>query len=648
MKQIATTLSLGLLGLLLAGTALAQPVRNGTDVFFARDVDGAAITLDGALDEAVWQQAESFTLTMDAFFAPGGGSQDFGGQVLTEPTDPVNATIHLLRDGNTLYVGVDAEDKSIGGQPVNNFFNHDGLIMSMVNRMNRENAYNGDNWFNGANTDEFFYSWLTPRGLADSVGIDPFHFGNNVVDGEPQNWMGAAVVDGVSNDDTNGTGTPTDDVGYTMEVMIDLAAFGYDMTDADGDVVPMTFGIYDLDYMWPVNPDLQYRTRAWLQNPWGGDMPWGTNYIYGSPDVTVNSGDVPMITEADLNVHQLDDGDAIVIDGQLDEPSWSSVNPQVVLQYQMSPEMLDALPGIGPYYTHWFRPGGGDEAPPVVDPTTGAITMRFEGSTLYVGLDTDDQAVSGQTQSESRYDGIRVVIRGLEDDPNSGEARFPHHQFLFVVDSTGAAVIGQEGLDENGDPRPGIEAAASLKGSGTAGDPSDVDEGYQIEVAMDLATLLGFPDDLAGEVMYVGINFFDGDDLDPAENSYGMRTWWLTERGSGPTAMAFFNVNPPVSIDDAPGEVPRAITLYGNYPNPFNPATTLRYGLPQTGEVRIHVFDLLGRAVARLEPGVQAAGLNTVPFDAAGLASGLYLYRIDLLQAGRVESSTVGRMMLLK
>jgi hypothetical protein len=69
-------------------------------------------------------------------------------------------------------------------------------------------------------------------------------------------------------------------------------------------------------------------------------------------------------------------------------------------------------------------------------------------------------------------------------------------------------------------------------------------------------------------------------------------------------------------------------SLQQNYPNPFNPLTVVSFQLPAVSEVRLAVYDLLGREVATLVNERRAAGSHSVRFDASGLASGAYFYRL--------------------
>ncbi|NUN69648.1 MAG: T9SS type A sorting domain-containing protein [Bacteroidetes bacterium] len=87
----------------------------------------------------------------------------------------------------------------------------------------------------------------------------------------------------------------------------------------------------------------------------------------------------------------------------------------------------------------------------------------------------------------------------------------------------------------------------------------------------------------------------------------------------------------------------RTFEVSQNYPNPFNPATTIRYTLPEAGNVRIGVYTITGQRVAEMNEGYRAAGSYRVQFNAQGLSSGVYFYRLEF--AGR---SVVRKMVLMK
>jgi len=85
------------------------------------------------------------------------------------------------------------------------------------------------------------------------------------------------------------------------------------------------------------------------------------------------------------------------------------------------------------------------------------------------------------------------------------------------------------------------------------------------------------------------------------------------------------------SAESHSSDMPHAFALQQNYPNPFNPSTTIKYELPKSSEVRLSVFDMLGREVSVLVNERRDAGVHEVKFDGSNLASGVYFYR---LQAG--------------
>jgi len=89
--------------------------------------------------------------------------------------------------------------------------------------------------------------------------------------------------------------------------------------------------------------------------------------------------------------------------------------------------------------------------------------------------------------------------------------------------------------------------------------------------------------------------------------------------------------------------VPESYTLGQNHPNPFNPITTISFGLTKASWVKLAVYDLMGRQVEVLVDGYREAGLHETTFDAGKLASGIYIYRIE---AG--DFAAVKKLILLK
>ena len=95
-------------------------------------------------------------------------------------------------------------------------------------------------------------------------------------------------------------------------------------------------------------------------------------------------------------------------------------------------------------------------------------------------------------------------------------------------------------------------------------------------------------------------------------------------------------------------EIPTEFALEGNYPNPFNPTTTIQFDLPETSEVTIEIVNMLGQRVMTLPRQTVQAGANRkVQIDALNLSSGMYLYRVLAVSPNNTWVST-GRMTLIK
>jgi hypothetical protein len=136
----------------------------------------------------------------------------------------------------------------------------------------------------------------------------------------------------------------------------------------------------------------------------------------------------------------------------------------------------------------------------------------------------------------------------------------------------------------------------------------------------------------------------------------GVHDVYLRFRGTGTSSLillqwlTFLDESGQATPVDEPqyGGLPETFELQQNYPNPFNPSTTIGYSLPATGNghesmgtrwVRLVVYDMLGREVMVLVDEKKEPGEYHVKFDAAGLASGVYLYR--LTAGGFVQTKTM-------
>ena len=130
--------------------------------------------------------------------------------------------------------------------------------------------------------------------------------------------------------------------------------------------------------------------------------------------------------------------------------------------------------------------------------------------------------------------------------------------------------------------------------------------------------------------------------------------WWYVEAtdgvdttGASPDSLTIqWDISDMLSIDD--DLMPLSFALHQNYPNPFNPTTTLQYDLPEDAQVKIMIYDLMGREVKTLVNNQQTAGFKSIIWNASNnlgqpVSAGMYLYRIS---AGDFHS--VKKMILLK
>jgi hypothetical protein len=626
--------------LLLAGIlgCLAYPAvgQARPDVFWARTT--ASLNLDGVLDEPAWAAAESMIIVygQDAGI-PGSGYKVEAG---VDASDPTHATLKFLTVGNQLYLGAKVHDRSIGGSKDFNRF--DGFLMALKDH---------------ASTDapkppaEYFYSWWYPNttdpqpegqlpGFVGKWGSWPPDAPRTPE--QIDAWDARTVVHGLSNSDAQL------DTDYTVEMRFNLTPMGYHVNYPEGDVVEWNIAIYDTDWFWPIDVHTFSVNRVWWQSPWGNTAWFNQVYIYSKPSVTINSGPLPADDGRQNTIPNGAGQPDPVIDGALNEAVWSMNAPAAyAFELRYGDEYLRrSYPGIARYRAGQFQPDVLGHKAAVTDPGNAKVRWFFKGTKLYLAFDVLDQVVQYHANFD-RWDGFIInVIDRVERVPLDHVLQ--GRRLTFQVGPNGEALpqdylltMVQAGT---------AQVAISLR-PGTVVDTLGVDPdfGYTAEVELDL-TALGYPADLGDRMLFIGVNYLDGDSFTPSSDSYGTRTWWMKEfEGTCCPAWAYLDPNVPVtSVEDGEWNPAGELPTVAAYPNPAR-AVTLRYSMPSASAVSLEVFDVGGRLVHQRALGVLPAGETETDFDGSTLSAGLYYYRLRMTdpQSGSVRSTLTGHVVLV-
>ena len=120
---------------------------------------------------------------------------------------------------------------------------------------------------------------------------------------------------------------------------------------------------------------------------------------------------------------------------------------------------------------------------------------------------------------------------------------------------------------------------------------------------------------------------------------------WVYTPGDSASAIVTPNM---VGVDNESSIVPNKYYLSNNYPNPFNPSTTIKFGLPQQSEVTLSIYNILGQKVFELTQKDLAAGEHLFNFNASQLSSGIYVYTIHANGVNGKNFVASKKMILLK
>jgi len=112
----------------------------------------------------------------------------------------------------------------------------------------------------------------------------------------------------------------------------------------------------------------------------------------------------------------------------------------------------------------------------------------------------------------------------------------------------------------------------------------------------------------------------------PGGNNYNLYAGLFENSNNGAKV---FRRTLPIGIQKISNEIPQSFSLFQNYPNPFNPSTKIRFNVPQQSDVKLNIFDVLGRHVIKLVNQELKTGTYETEWNAYDIPSGIYFYRIE-------------------
>jgi len=314
--------------------------------------------------------------------------------------------------------------------------------------------------------------------------------------------------------------------------------------------------------------------------------------------------------------------------------SWNSTDPGSENQYQNMIEFQD--PALAGGYRAEFNQMWGSDGP-VPDPEKARFSVNKEvvNPTRFWVDDTEiDIYFSPQANTQ------RIIIDRLqtaESDialPLYLMTRWDYHDALQDLNNLGIDIRGAIG-----DPSYQTEIFDSLSGFADVHDHwANYGEDNDMLLHHKTALIDGFaPGSGNGQVITGSFNWSLNANQNSDENTMIIRDDHITNLYFQEFAARYYeaggsaDLGIPTSGESDSFEHPESFTLHQNYPNPFNPVTRIAFDLPDSDIVTLRVYDVTGRHVATLLDGAAtAAGQHHVTFDAGGLASGLYIYRVHL------------------
>jgi hypothetical protein len=540
-----------------------------------------AITLDGKLDETDWARRFDYLIFKAGYK---GGDVQYGVtsdlDVDSTLIDTTTTQVKILHNGLDLYISLQSDDKYVSKW--GGSWEGDGMFMKLASANGI--MYEFKLYFNASGTDpEMVFETGAPAGSAEAMGYK----------------MPGTIV----NDTTSA------DSGYTAELIIHLDQLGY--TDQYAEV-PVLINIFDPDKQTGTSGE-EYKVGSYYKSWWGSE--------WGPTTRTLRLAD-PKIKVANKTA------DTIVLDGKLDENLWQNADYVVVGKGSGS--------STGGYYSQWSDTNNTYE-----DQSMATVKFMHNGTDLYIGVESDDKSVCAWS-SGWEADGLFLWMTNKGEMPPATRMEIKN---MFFTQTIGA---GADFQTSSSVPTGSAEGACYLPaGTVTHTETGGEDAGYSLEVVIH-TDYYGYT---VGDTVNLSVCMWDIDKADAvsynADVSDYAPNWWGTQ-WCDPNFEKYFMYRGVVlsnstDVEQTDNLMPSNYKLDQNYPNPFNPSTKISYSLPQSGNVSLVIYDVLGNKIEELVKKEQAAGNYVAEWNASKVASGVYFYT---LKAGNYIQSK--KMLLVK
>jgi hypothetical protein len=180
-----------------------------------------------------------------------------------------------------------------------------------------------------------------------------------------------------------------------------------------------------------------------------------------------------------------------------------------------------------------------------------------------------------------------------------------------------------------------------VQGTTTGNDSEDLIQGYEITPYFPWLPITPSSGTIpaGGQANLIITVDFRGQDIVP-DSSY--RAVIVIDNNSAITPhIPVTAVSGPVGINEDIPDLPREFGLYQNFPNPFNPATEIRFTLPFQSDVRLEIFNILGQKISTLVNGLMPAGYHSAIWNGNSAASGIYFYKLTAGDFQKVRQMTL-------